>query len=273
MHFDSNLLRRYLCGRSCHLPSKPVLEKPLQCPLCCSTTIKPFHKDKQREYHQCGKCQLVFVSAPYHLSYSCEKAEYDKHNNQFGDAGYLAFLSRSFLPAIDWIKHKIHRSGLLHSCEPVVLRGIDFGCGPTPVLAIEIRDQVQAHLNDQMTKHSENDITYSLSFDMQYYDPMYFPATELAESSFDLVTCTEVVEHFRSPVDSWRQLISLMTADSCLVVMTKLVIDCQRFASWHYKNDPTHVAFYSKETFEFIANAYQLNYQQLSTDVAMFCKR
>ena len=28
------------------------------------------------------------------------------------------------------------------------------------------------------------------------------------------------------------------------------------FASWYYKNDPTHVFFYSKNTFEWIKNEF-----------------
>ncbi len=38
--------------------------------------------------------------------------------------------------------------------------------------------------------------------------------------------------------------------------MTDLYNEAIDFDSWYYKNDPTHVFFYTKETFEWIREKY-----------------
>jgi hypothetical protein len=38
--------------------------------------------------------------------------------------------------------------------------------------------------------------------------------------------------------------------------MTELYNEGIDFASWYYKNDPTHVFFYSQETFEWIKKEF-----------------
>ena len=54
--------------------------------------------------------------------------------------------------------------------------------------------------------------------------------------------------------------------------MTKLVIDQNTFAQWHYKNDPTHVRFYSKETFEFLAKYLKASVDFIGEDVIILQK-
>ena len=54
-----------------------------------------------------------------------------------------------------------------------------------------------------------------------------------------------------------------------LGIMTKRVIDQQRFATWHYKNDPTHVCFYSVETFQWLANLWQAQLEFIGADVIL----
>jgi citrate lyase synthetase len=48
-----------------------------------------------------------------------------------------------------------------------------------------------------------------------------------------------------------------------LYLMTD-IYDERDFATWYYKNDPTHVFFYTKESFEWIQKAY--NFQTLFID-------
>jgi hypothetical protein len=50
------------------------------------------------------------------------------------------------------------------------------------------------------------------------------------------------------------------------------VIDAQRFAHWHYKNDLTHVCFYSAETFDYIASCHVAVWKAVAKDAFIFEK-
>jgi hypothetical protein len=51
--------------------------------------------------------------------------------------------------------------------------------------------------------------------------------------------------------------------------MTKLVRDQAAFASWHYKNDPTHVCFYSEETWRWWARQHGASVEIIGADVIL----
>jgi hypothetical protein len=206
----------------------------MQCPLCNHSEPVLFHRDKKREYHRCQSCQLVFVPESYFLSPELEKAEYDKHENALDDEGYLKFLSRMIDPIMERV--------------PTPAIGLDFGCGPAPALAHHMR---------------------SLGYQMQVYDLYYFPDQSVLEQKYDFVTSTEVIEHIAKPVPFIETLLKLVKRDGVVGLMTKLVIDQTRFQQWHYKNDPTHICFYSHDTFEFIAKRYKLSLEFIGNDVML----
>jgi hypothetical protein len=52
--------------------------------------------------------------------------------------------------------------------------------------------------------------------------------------------------------------------------MTKRVIDVAAFSRWHYKNDPTHICFYSEATLKWLAAKYHLQMELIDKDVAIF---
>lgn len=54
--------------------------------------------------------------------------------------------------------------------------------------------------------------------------------------------------------------------------MTKLARDVDAFAHWHYKNDPTHVSFFSRETFSFLAERDGLEVEFVGNDVILLRK-
>ena len=51
---------------------------------------------------------------------------------------------------------------------------------------------------------------------------------------------------------------------------TKRVIDRARFAAWHYTNDPTHVCFFSPETFTWLAVRSGGRLEVVAPDIVMF---
>ena len=108
---------------------------------------------------------------------------------------------------------------------------------------------------------------------VEIYDPFYAPETQVLQGHYDFVTCTEVVEHFRQPYNEFRRLFSLLKPDGFLALMTKLVIDAEAFSRWHYKNDMTHVSFYSEPTLRWLAELYHCHLEIIGKDVIIFHKR
>jgi len=202
------------------------------CPLCLSLDSQPFHTDRQRDYHHCRNCWLVFVETAQHLPLSAEKAIYDLHQNAVDDAGYRSFLSRLAAPLLQRL--------------PANSLGLDYGCGPGPALAGLFRAQ----------GHRVN-----------LYDPFYADFPEHLQQAYDFISCTEVVEHLRQPRPAFDVLFDLLKPGGWLGIMTKLVIDAEAFSKWHYKNDQTHIAFFSQATFNWLATHYDCQIEFIGQDV------
>ncbi len=54
--------------------------------------------------------------------------------------------------------------------------------------------------------------------------------------------------------------------------MTKLVRDRAAFATWHYKNDPTHVCFFSARTWRWWARHQGARVEFVGDDVILLAK-
>lgn len=206
------------------------------CPLCCSTSIQAFARDAARNYYQCSHCELVFVPPQFHLPQADEKAQYDLHSN-VDEPGYRTFLQRVCNPLLG-------RIGIASS-------GLDFGCGPGPVLAIMLREQ----------GHS-----------VSLYDQFYFSDRSVLLRKYDFITATEVFEHLQYPQREIETLWSCLRSNGTLAIMTKLVRDQASFAGWHYKTDPTHIIFFSIKTFEFLARYLQAELEFVGNDVILLRK-
>lgn len=107
---------------------------------------------------------------------------------------------------------------------------------------------------------------------MDTYDPFYVPLQEIWDTSYDFITCTEVVEHLRQPGITLPQVWSLLRPGGCLGIMTKLVQSQQAFTNWHYIRDETHIAFYSQDTFLWLAQRFQANISFHGQDVILLHK-
>ncbi|MCP4411330.1 MAG: class I SAM-dependent methyltransferase [Gammaproteobacteria bacterium] len=210
------------------------------CPLCKNNKInKDYHSDKLRQYYQCLSCQLVIVPKQFHLSEDEEKALYDIHQNNPEDLGYRQFLSRTIDPLLIRLSQQKKEDQ----------EGLDFGCGPGPVIR-EIAKE------DGITVYN--------------YDPIYYPFPELLKDKYDFIIMTEVIEHVSKPLLLLNLLASLMKSNATLAVMTKRVSSQERFKNWHYKNDPTHICFYSMETFSWIASKFKWQLEEVDKDVVFF---
>ena len=214
-----------------------VLSNNIYCPLCCNGNLADYHCDKHRYYLQCEQCLLVSVPQQFHLSSAAEKQVYDQHQNSPHDMGYREFLAKLATPLIARLSNKS--------------RGLDFGSGPGPTLSIMLEDQ----------GHS-----------MKVYDVYYAKDETVLGQSYDFITSTEVVEHLANPKLELERLWSLIEPGGYLGLMTKLVADKKSFSSWHYKNDPTHIAFFSKDTFNYLARQWGATVEYFGNDVIIFQK-
>ncbi len=207
------------------------------CPLCSSKSTVKFEEDRMREYFQCGNCNLIFVPSKYYMSSDDEKTRYDEHKNNPKDTGYTEFLMSIFDPVNNLIA--------LHS------KGLDFGSGPGPILSNFFRN----------AGHS-----------MEDYDLYYANKPELFDNEYEFITATEVIEHTFNPMMEIERLWSCLKPDGVLGIMTNLYTENIHFKSWYYKNDKTHICFFTKETFEWIANVLNARISFFDKDIIILQK-
>ncbi len=209
----------------------------MTCTLCASDDQVFYHRDKKREYWRCQNCQLVYVPPQWHLSSEDEKAEYDQHENNADDAGYRSFLNRCLEPLL--IRQTLGAEGL------------DFGCGPGPTVSVMAAEQ---------------------GFTIHNYDLYYDNQISRLERQYDFIVSTEVIEHLSQPMEVLRRLDTCLKAGGTLAIMTKRLKGLEAFKTWHYKNDPTHIAFFSESSFEFIARSFTWKVEFVDSDVTFFTK-
>ena len=212
------------------------MDDPKTCPLCQQSTGEPFFQDS-RDYFRCTNCALVFVLPDRFLSPEAEKAVYDQHENSPNDPAYRRFLGRLFEPVAQRIAPNS--------------TGLDFGSGPGPTLSVMFTE----------AGHT-----------MRIYDPFYAPNPGRLQQQYNFITASEVVEHLHQPRKELDRLWSCLKPNGVLGIMTKRVINQEAFSRWHYKNDPTHVCFFSEETFAWLAAYWDVELTVCGDDVVVFRK-
>lgn len=110
-------------------------------------------------------------------------------------------------------------------------------------------------------------------FEMSHYDPLFFPDTTWLEHQYDLITCSEVLEHIHAPVMAIEQCRTLLRPNGLLAIMTGFPPSADRFANWHYQRDPTHISFYGETCFHWIAERFGFDLEIPDKNVALLHKR
>lgn len=214
------------------------MESQIHCPLCRSSDCTPYIEDANRSYIRCTSCELIYVPKPDWLSRDEERAEYDKHENNVDDPGYRRFLSRLTVPLLAEL--------------PRERQGLDFGCGPGPALPAMLEEQGHR---------------------VALYDPFYADHPSALNAEYDFICSTEVVEHLRDPDQTFDTLFSCLKSGGWLGIMTKLTRnDREAFANWHYIRDLTHICFYHRQTFEYLADRFGAEVSFIGQDVILFRK-
>ncbi|MDA3850671.1 MAG: class I SAM-dependent methyltransferase [Spirochaetaceae bacterium] len=211
----------------------------MNCPLCHCSDIKDYHRRIHKphwEYFLCGQCWLIFRDPLSWPKRPEEEQRYKKHNNSGDQPGYIGFLQRIIPPVEEFLK------------PPAT--ALDYGCGPQPLLA---------------------ELLNKRGYQCSVYDPLFFPQKEKLLKQYDLISCTEVFEHFHSPKKEMNKLMELLKPQGILAVMTQPP-PIEGFDRWHYLSDLTHLCFYSRGTLHWIANTWGLELVYHEDDIALFRK-
>lgn len=217
---------------------------PLDCPLCASPETGLFSQDRRRRYFLCPCCDLVFADPASLLDNEAELAIYQQHQNDPSDQRYRQFLAKLAEPLLA-------RLAAVGETPNQQRQGLDFGSGPGPTLSLMLADAGLAMAN---------------------YDPYFADDKTLLERRYDVICSTEAIEHFYQPALEWQLWLSMLNKDGWLGLMTKLRPEPSAFANWHYKNDPTHVSFFSRATFSYLAKRDQFSVEFIGPDVILLQK-
>lgn len=209
----------------------------MHCPLCHSKETQKFHTDAHRDYFKCAKCDLIFVSSEFYLSADDEKKRYEYHENKSDNKGYIEFLKQFINPMMERVEKGSE--------------GLDFGSGPDPVLA---------------------SIFKKAGYSMELYDAFFQKDESVFQRSYDFITVTEVVEHLHQPLKEIERLWSCLKHKGTLGIMTKFS-DNHDFSRWRYKDDRTHVCFFSTKTFHWLANHLGATLEIPKQDVVFLTKQ
>lgn len=188
-----------------------------KCPLCQSIS-KQFYKE---EFYLCSCCAGIFRSKENLLNNEEEKKRYENHINNSDDLGYQNFVS----PITNSVLNEYEKNNI----------GLDFGCGKDSPIVKVLRQN---------------------EYKILEYDPYFFDDKTLLENKYDYIASCEVIEHFYNPQKEFKLFKRLLKNSGTLYLMTGVYNKNIDFEKWWYKNDPTHVFIFQKETFQWIKNKF-----------------
>lgn len=206
-----------------------------KCPLCYAAGPRSVESGDGQDYFACRVCDLIYLTHSQRISAADERARYELHDNARDDPGYVLFLRRLADPLVERL-----RPGA---------RGLDFGCGPTPVLS---------------------EMLTAAGFPCAAYDPFFAPDETLLDERYDFITCSEVVEHAHDPARMFAKLRRMLAPGGVLGVMTMFHPGKDAFADWWYRRDPTHVCFYTAETMRCIGKRHKWRTELPQPNVTIF---
>ncbi|MGV8893467.1 MAG: class I SAM-dependent methyltransferase [Burkholderiaceae bacterium] len=209
----------------------------MRCPVCEGITCRFFMIVEARTYLRCDDCLATFLQPSQLPLAGVELERYRQHRNDPGDNGYRQFLDQLTTPLLQRL--------------PPAQRGLDYGCGPGPVLAAMLREAGHA---------------------VALFDPFFVPDQEVLAHGYDFITCTEVIEHFHRPADEFRKFDALLKPGGWLALMTTFQKDDAGFAQWYYRRDFTHVVFYRETTLRHLARHYGWSCEFPCANVALLQK-
>lgn len=208
----------------------------MRCRLCGGNTGEIL-QDQNRKFGRCSNCEGIQVFPNYFEDPETEKKRYLNHNNDINDERYKNFLS----PVTYRIKEDFSNDSL----------GLDYGCGTGPVAAVELQ---------------------KVGYSVNLYDPFFEDHPEVLEKLYNFIICTEVMEHFHQPHKEFQLLFKLLKMGGKLYCKTSLYYNELDFNSWYYKNDPTHVFFYTESGLKWIKEDLGFSNLEIHPKLIIFTK-
>ena len=194
----------------------------MNCHICTKSTETFVHEKTDITYYHCKACEYIFKSSEYHQDLTVQKERYNLHENDAEDEGYQAYFQRF----LDFILPLVGKPKT----------ALDFGCGRSSLLATLLEKEV--------TK-------------CDYYDPIYHPDTLSESKKYDLIVSTEVFEHLHQPREVFESLLERLEEDGYLALQTQFhPNDVEAFKKWYYHQDPTHIVFFTAQTFRVLCEIY-----------------
>jgi SAM-dependent methyltransferase len=194
----------------------------LNCHICYKSIESFVHEKTNITYYHCKDCEYIFKSPECHQDFIAQKERYNLHENDAEDEGYKSYFKRFLdftLPLVG---------------QPET--ALDFGCGRSSLLA------------SLLTKEG---------VDCDYYDPIYHPDRLNNSKKYELIVSTEVFEHLHQPRVVFESLLSRLEEGGYLALQTQFhPNDVEAFKKWYYHQDPTHIVFFTAQTFRVLCEIY-----------------
>ena len=207
----------------------------MNCPLCLNTSVDEFDNIAGIIFLQCVNCKSVFKHFENYPTPKAEKERYLEHNNDTSNKGYQTFVQ----PIVKSILKSKQNSAV----------GLDFGAGTGPVIA---------------------ELLQAKGYNINLYDPFFYPNKGVLNNTYDFIICCEVMEHFHTPNNEFGLLRKLLKPGGTLFCMTHLLPKKIDFRRWYYKNDPTHVIFYSEENIKWIKSNFNFSEATIEDRLIVF---
>lgn len=243
------------------------MKEDKKCPFCggtelkevrCISKLKKKAQDKQaagspvavRSEERCfmhctglNGCGGFFLRPEYFLPPEAQKERYLLHNNNLSDEGYRSFLKKFADTALLHIRELLGR-------PPRTI--FDYGCGNGALIEL-LTSYTCGTCGGLFAENTE----------IRGWDPFFAPDVPLFEEGADAVLCLEVAEHFENPHEGFAGLARACRAGGYAAVQTLFAPEINSeagtdtgtgaetaeaaFRSWWYKEDTTHVSFYTEK--------------------------
>lgn len=197
----------------------------MPCKICLSATREIKDREK-RVFYYCDYCKYISLSPDFYLTVEQEKERYLKHNNSFLNSDYVSYIKSI-------VDNEL--SIFLASGKNI----LDFGCGKDPVAAKILTD---------------------MRCNVEIYDKIFYPDNSFLSKKYDVIILIEVLEHIAEPMKTLFELSKILKEDGIIFIKTLFhPSDDKLFYNWWYKEDKTHISFFTVETIKIVAEKLNLS--------------
>ncbi len=194
----------------------------MNCHICDKPTESFIHEKTNITYYHCNACEYIFKTPECYQDFSTQKERYNLHENDENDEGYQAYFQRF----LDFTLPLVGKPNI----------SLDFGCGRSSLLASLLEKE---------------------GINCDYYDPIYHPITLNDSKKYELIVSTEVFEHLHQPRVVFEYLLERLEEGGYLALQTQFhPNDVEAFKKWYYHQDPTHIVFFTAQTFRILCEIY-----------------